>query len=116
MNSKFKVGNTVHVVNKSWSRVLNVPTAGDHIPDTYLDGTMRKFEILAVDACIPVQKNGACANTLLLDKRNGEIITINDCNIFTEPVITIHFISNGQDITDEMSEKSRQAVLKANIN
>jgi len=66
-----------------------------------------------MNARIPIA--GFTANTLIMDIKTGELIAINHCNLYTEPAITVRFVSNGQDITDSISEQSKQAVLKANV-
>jgi len=113
MNSKFKVGEIVHVKDKAWSKILNDP----HKPDRHIysirHGVIRKFEILAVNACIPIERNNAYVNTLILERETGEIIAINDCNIFKEPEIEIRFFSEGSDITNILSAESRQNLLNS---
>lgn len=111
--SRFKVNDKVVVNDKSWSRVINLASESRHISRTFSSGAVRIFKVLAVAAKIPVEGN-ATANTLIMDIDSEEIIAINDCNLSKEPMVEIRFYSGGIDVTKELSEQSRRAVLRAN--
>ena len=110
----FKIGDIVNVVDLAWSQVLNVEDEV-RVRQFFQPGTINTFRVIGINCKIPIlphQNN--FANTLIQNTKSETIFAINACNIFLHSDIKVQFVSNGQDITDSMSEQSRRAVLKAN--
>jgi len=78
------------------------------------NGNYRKFKVLSVNCSIPIQGDMR-ANTLIGDSNNLVVVAINDCNLFCDTDTAIRFISNDIDVTNEISEQSKQAILRANL-
>ena len=111
----FKIGDEVNVIDRAWSAMLNKKQDGIRVrrmgPDRK---SLWVFKVIGVDCVIPIYESYNTANTLIQNTQTNTIWAINDCNLSLVPVIEVRFISNGQDVTDSMSEQSRRAVLNAN--
>ncbi len=115
MNNKFKTGYTVTVTDNAWSKILN-PYSESRVARCDEHGRVRTFKILAVDCKIPVHRDNATANTLILADDNQEIITVNNCNLWPDIAhIGVQYIVAGKNITMELSDQSKQAVLNAHL-
>lgn len=109
----FKVGDVVNVIaDRAWSRALNrVET--ERVRKFDANGKLNTFKVLGVKCLIPVKMN-AYADTLIQTCDASRLIyAINGCNLCLQSDIAVRFVSAGIDITDEMSEQSKRAVLKA---
>ncbi len=114
-NNTFKIGDIVTVTDGAWSRILN-SDSGSRVARWDGRGRVRLFKILAIDCEIPVYRDDATANTLILANDNQEIITVNNCNLRGNVThIGIQYIVAGKNVTMKLSEQSKQAVLKAHL-
>jgi len=121
--SKINVGDEVYVKYEAWSSYLNygilMGRRGQRVRRRAdgNTGELIKYRVIGMHCTIPVAmdkiRGKGLTNTLLLSP-SGVIWAINDCNLEAIPDITVRFMSNGQDVTDDLSEKSKQAVLLAN--
>jgi len=118
MMSKFNCNDVVMVREGAWSRILNGSdtnlTPLERVEAKNYQNERREFRILATNSKIEILPD-KFANTLIRALDNDEIIAINDCNLYQEHKITVAFMSNGKDVTAEMSEESKRAVLEANL-
>jgi len=112
--NRFSVGGVVTVVDRAWSDKVN-SGSGTRVRKRNQHSLIRKFKILGLDCKIPVQMGYNYANALIQCEETKEIWAINDCNLVAIPVITVRFMSNGQDVTDSMSEQSKEAILRAQM-
>ncbi len=116
-NDTFKIGDTVTVTDRAWSRILN-SYSKNRVARWDRYGRVRQFKILAIDCKIPIYDDGSnrTTNTLMLADDNQEIITVNDCNLRGNVThIGIQYIAAGKNVTMKLSEQSKQAVLKAHL-
>lgn len=113
----FKVGDKVNVKDRAWSAIVNNTDEDGYasrIRSLGPDQIPWDFRIIGINCAIQIQESYGTANTLIQNDQTGTIWAINNCNLIPISVIEVHFISNGFDITDTMSEQSKRAVLKAN--
>jgi cysteinyl-tRNA synthetase len=105
----------------SWCRIYNnieksCRGNADSIPPDLDTKEPTTYKVLATNVKLLVTGNTYYANTLIQTTKTGVCIAINSCNL--QPyvkTVSIKFVSNGIDITDELSEVSKQAILKANL-
>jgi hypothetical protein len=116
--NEFNIGDEVYVVDRAWSWMIN--TQGSKMgtirrmdPSSGL-GKLSRFRILGLNCSIPIKGLWWRANALILNIVTGDVWAVNACNLEAIPTITVRFTSNGVDITDGMSERSKREVLKAN--
>lgn len=115
--TKIKIGDTVMAIEGAWSRRLDgtdVNMTPHRIDTKNPDGSSIKFKVLATRCRIPVDP-GRYANTIIQTLNSDVVFTINDCNLFKEPDVSVRFMSNGIDVTDSISYQSKLTILKANI-
>ena len=107
--SKFKVGDKVTAVNGAWSKIL-----GRNSNCRVSGGIEREFMVVGVNCMIPIKAN-AYANTLIWDADTLQFIAINDCNLHSIQNIGIAFFVDGRNVTKELSDKSKKAILEAQM-
>lgn len=114
--SKFKVGDKVTVLDRSWGRNLA------HEGSTYIcsshGNTLREFKVIGVDCVIPVDSPDRTANTLITRKQAGGpvIYVVNDCNLCRSFIdVGVRFVSAGQDVTAKLSDESKREILQAHL-
>jgi len=112
--SKFKVGDEVCIIDRAWGKAVNTSPHDCHISSNDADGRLITFYVVAVDVKIPVQPN-AYGNTLIATKMGGVLYVLNDCNLYKPQSIGFRFYANGEDVTDSLSQQSKQAVLRAHV-
>ena len=116
--SRIKVGAIVNVNDQAWSKLLN-RESGCRVCRENRYGRLRRFKVLATNCKIPLEEPRASANTLMIAVENTyrpEIIAVNDCNLqLSVAGIGIQYIDNGRNVTTELSEQSKDAVLRAHL-
>lgn len=116
--SSVKKNDIVTVLDQAWSKILN-GEIGSRVCRENRYGRLRRFKVLATNCKIPLEEPGASANTLMIAVENiyrPEIIAVNNCNLqLSVAGIGIQYIDNGRNVTTELSEQSKDAVLRAHL-
>ena len=111
---KVKRDDIVTVNYNSWSRVLSRDTSDKVASCSH--GKIRTFKVLVTNCKLPIFDSDWVANTLIRAEDNADVVAINDCNLDLSTVgVGIQYIAQGKNVTAELSEQSKYAILRAHL-
>lgn len=110
--SKFRKDDKVHIVDGAQGKAINITPQDYHISAKDGEGKLRVFSVIATGVHVLVRSDYAYGNILIMDVKTGKILVLNECNLYTPPTIEVRFFVKGKDVTDSMSDQSKQAVIQ----
>lgn len=115
--SRLKVGDIVSVNDGAWSDCLNKNGRTDmiRVRRWFTEKELQRWRIIGVGCKIPLVDT-MTANTLIISEQTRGIFAINECNLsawVNVADVGIQFVANGKDVTAELSNISKVAVLRA---